>query len=247
MKILFAIALPIEMKTIKSQIKNLNLNGCTIDFLLTWVWVINSVYHIKNYIQEKQKPDFLVNIWVCGKKDEKYNDFFQVYRIKNLSNNKEILCPNYIDFLKLESIGCSDKIITDICELGEESLVDMESYGIDYIAEKEKIPYIMIKKPFDTISSGSRNVTISDIEKILNGCDLKLLFEKIQDFHTKKSSKNYDHELQILKEKHRLTFSESQLLKKFFNKELAHGKKDTDITNILENASKKEILVYLQS
>ena len=123
----------------------------------------------------------------------------------------------------------------------------MESYGIDYITEKEKIPYIMIKKPFDIVSNGSKNVDISDIEKILNGCDLKLLFEKIQYFHTKKSSKNYDQELQILKEKHRLTFSESQLLKKFFNKELAHGKKDTDITNILENASKKEILVYLQS
>lgn len=247
MKILFAIALPIEMKTMKSQIKNLNLNGVTIDFLLTWVWVVNTVYSIKNYIQEKQKPDFLVNIWVCGKRDETYNDFFQVYRIKNLSNNKEILCPNYIDFLPLHSIGCSDKIITDKKELGEESLVDMESYGIDYIAEKEKIPYIMIKKPFDIVSNGSKNVNISDIEKMLNSCDLKALIEKIQDFHDQKSSQNYDYEIQILKEKHRLTFSESQLLKKFFNKEIAHGKKDTEVLKKLQEVSKREILIYTQS
>lgn len=247
MRILFAIALPMEMKIIKSEIKNLNTNGLVIDFLLTWVWVINSVYSIKNYIQEKQKPDFLVNIWVCGKKDETNNDFFQVYRIKNLSNNKEILCPNYIDFLKLESIGCSDKIITDICELGDESLVDMESYGIDYIAEKEKIPYIMIKKPFDTVSSDSRNVNISDIETALTGCDFQQLFEKIYDFLQKKSSTHYDDDLELLKQKHRLTFSESQLLKRFLNKEIAYGKTSKEIFETLHQSSKSEILVYTKS
>jgi len=61
--ILFTIALPIEAKIIKQEIKNLALKSCKIDTLITWVWVLNTIYAIKDYIDKNGKPDFIVNIW----------------------------------------------------------------------------------------------------------------------------------------------------------------------------------------
>jgi hypothetical protein len=55
-------------------------------------------------------------------------DFFQVYRIKNFSNNRELITPIYINLLKFESILSSDKIITDKNEMKDENFVDMESF-----------------------------------------------------------------------------------------------------------------------
>lgn len=244
MLILICAALPSELKIIKEEIKKSNFRWWKIDFLLTWVWVLNASYAIKNYISEKKKPDFIVNIWVCGKITSKWGDFFQVYRIKNISNNREVICPIYVHIFWLESLACSDKIITNTPELWEEIFVDMESFWIDFICEKEKIPYVLIKKPFDRVSKGSKNVSLQDLENTLSEwLDGENIINKIVDF-LEKNKKNIFIEEKVLaiKEKFQLTFSETEFLKKYINKEIAFH---SDIKKILESflsAEKKDIL-----
>lgn len=247
MEILFCIALPIELKIIKQEIKNLELKWVKIDFLLTGVWVLNSIYSIKNYIQEKKKPDFIINIWVCGKNNSWFSDFFQVYRIKNLSNNKEALCPLYIENTILKSIVCSDKIITDTNKLWEENFVDMESFWIDFICDKEKIPYIIIKKPFDLISKDSLKVNKNDLEKSLLWFDWKKLIENIREFETEDDEKKYiENNIQIIKEKHKLTFSETEFLKKAINKSIAFWKKSKEVFDDYYSIDKQELLSHIR-
>lgn len=241
--ILFTIALPIEAKTIKQEIKNLNLKWIKIDFLITWVWVLNTIYSIKDYIEKNTKPDFIVNIWVCWKTENESDDFFQVYRIKNLSNNKEVICPVYIDFLELNSIACSDKIITDKNSLLEETFVDMESFWIDFIADKEKIPYIIIKKPFDLISKDSLKVDKNDLEKVLVWFDYIKLFSEIEKFILSLGNKNdFEEDIKYLKELFKLTFSQTEILKKYFYKQKALNKDIIDLKSLEKKDFLKEIM-----
>lgn len=247
MNILFCIALPNELKIIKQEIKNLELKWVKIDFLPTGVWVLNTIYSVKNYIQEKNKPDFIINIWVCWKINNDFSDFFQVYRIKNLSNNKEALCPLYIENSILKSIVCSDKIVTDINELWEEKIVDMESFWVDFICDKEKIPYIIIKKPFDLISKDSLKVDIKDLENSLKWFDWEKLIQQILVFQRQnEENKEIQNITKLIKEKHKLTFSEVEFLKKYINKNLAFWNNLEKIFESLHRYDKKEILKYIK-
>lgn len=247
MNLLFCIALPNELKIIKQEIKNLELKWVKIDFLPTGVWVLNTIYSIKNYIQEKNKPDFIINIWVCWKNNSDFSDFFQVYRIKNLSNNKEAICPLYIENSILKSIVCSDKIVTDINELWEEKIVDMESFWIDFICDKEKIPYIIIKKPFDLISKDSLKVDIKDLENSLKWFDWEKLIQQILVFQRQnEENKEIQNITKLIKEKHKLTFSEVEFLKKYINKNLAFWNNLEKIFESLHRYDKKEILKYIK-
>ncbi len=240
--ILFTIALPIEAKIIKQEIKNLSLKWVETDILITWVWILNSLYAIKNYIQEGNKPDFIVNIWVCGKKDEKENNFFQVYRIKNISNQKETLCPIYIKNLSLKSIACSDKIITNINEIWDENFVDMESFWIDFICDKEKIPYIIIKKPFDLISQESLRIDKIELEKCLLWFNYQTLIDQIQDFLTINKKEDFEIIIYKLKQNYRLTFSETEILKKYINKQLAFWENKKQIFHFLGKLWKNQFI-----
>lgn len=243
MNILFCIALPNEQKIIKQEIKNLEIKWIKIDFLLTWVWVLNSVYWVKNYISEKDKPDFIINVWVCGKTNTDFWDFFQVYRIKNLSSNKESLCPLYIENSSIKSIACSDKIITDNNSLWEEKFVDMESFWIDFICDKEKIPYIIIKKPFDMISKDSKKVNIMDLENSLIWFNWQILINQIIDFlKLNQDKKNINNKIKLIKDKFKLTFSENELLKKYINKNVAFNNNLDKTFENLWNLDKKDLL-----
>ena len=218
--ILFTVALSDELKIIKKEVKALKL-PFKVDFLLTWVWVENTIYSLKDYIQKKEKPEFIINIWVCGKINDDFLDFFQVYRIKNYLD-KESICPIYIKNSPLKSIFCSNKIITDKNEM-KENFVDMESFWIDFIADKEKIPYIIIKKPFDLVSKDSKKIDLKDLKNNLKWFDYKKLLWEINNFLWKKEN-NFDKKINDLKEKYRLTFSETELLRKYINKCIAFWK-----------------------
>ncbi len=219
--ILFAIALTHELKVIKEEIKALKL-PFKVDFLLTWVWVENTIYNLKDYIDKNWKPEFIINIWVCGSVNYDFLDFFQVYKINYLSNNKEIICPVYIKNLHLKPISCSSKIITEKKELWEENFVDMESYWIDFISEKEKIPYIIIKKPFDIVSKDSKKVDVNKLKDSLKWFDYRKLLQEIDDFLQKNKSKtDFDKTILDLRQKYKLTFSETEMLKKYLNKCIA--------------------------
>jgi len=224
--ILITCALWVELKSAKSLIRQLNYKNFDVKFLNIWVWVYNTIYSIKDYLS-KNKVDFLVNFWVCWSVENASKDYFQVYRIKKLSDNKEILTPIYIDFLSLKSILCSDKIITKENELLDEQYVDMESFWIDFICEKEWVPFIIIKKPFDVVSNESKKVNLLDLQKSLLDFDFYTLFKKIDLFLNENKKLDLDIEFWFLKR--RCSFQEFEQIKKDINKRLSLWSKIEDI------------------
>lgn len=239
--ILFACALSQELKTIKSLIKNLNFTALKIDFLQTWVGNYNTIYSLKDYLS-KNKTDFIVNIWVCGKASfDLKNDCFQVARIKNNSNFKESLPTIYFKFLDLKSILSSEKVITNTEEMSLEDYVDMESFAIDFVASKEKIPAIILKKPFDFVSLDSKKVDIEAMQNSLKDLDYISLLENISSYlgQNTKNEENYD----FYKEHFSFTFSEFEIFKKLVNRYKALHKTDfKDFFERFKNLSKKEFL-----
>lgn len=245
-KILFIVALPQELKIIKEEIKPLK-SSFKVDFLLSWVWNYNVIYALKDHIFNKWKPDFIINIWVCWAKNETFFNFFQVYRIKNNSNNREIICPNYLKFLPLKSILSSERIITEKKDLQDEDFVDMESYWVDFICNREEIPYLIIKKPFDLIWENSKKVDLKELQNSLKNFNYLELFEKIENFFNDNKKENYDKEISILKEKLRLTFSETEMLKKYINKEISFWESFSDIFEKLIHLDKEYFLELVKS
>lgn len=218
-KILFCIALPAELKIIKSEIKKLNISWLDIKFLLTWVWNYNVIYTIKDYISKNWKPDFIVNLWVCWHTWLEIQDIIQIYRIKNCSNNREDIIPPYLNFYKLESILSSEKVIIDKKNMLWEKYVDMESYWINYICNKEKITFVIIKVPFDLVWVESNNVSIIELIKKLENIKYIKLLEEIKLYLNNNQKKEID--LSFYKIHFSFTFSEFEIFKKNYNKFLA--------------------------
>lgn len=246
--VLFVCALPIELKAIKEVVKNLNLIDFKIDFLISWVWSYNTIYSIKDYLTKNQKPDFVINIWVCWTINKKvFNDFFQVYRIKNSSNNREILTPIYIKFLPLKSILSSEKIITNKIEMLEENFVDMESFWIDFICTKEKIPFVIIKKVFDEVWEKSKDVNVEEIKSDLENFNYKDLILQIWKWleKNKKIINLNENVLKFYKDYFRFTFSELEKFKKSYNKLIAYNNDFKDFFEENKLLNKKEFLKKL--
>ncbi len=220
-KILFIGALPIELNSIKKEIKKIILTDIEIDFLLTKSWNYNTIYSYKNYIDKKWVPDFVVNLGICWKTSDDNLNLIQIYRIKNLANKKEILLPIYINFAGLNSISCSEKIITDSNDIFPEKFVDMESYWIDFVSTKEKIPYIILKVPFDIISKNSKYISLEDLEIKFSNVPYKNLIEKIKDFLDKNKKEEIDFSMYF--SKYKLTFTEKEIIKRNYNKFLAYN------------------------
>ncbi len=241
-KILFVCALPLELKVIKNIVNSLNIKSLDIKFLLSGVWNYNTIYNLKDYLLKNNKQDFLINIGVCGSIFTVISEYLQIYRIKNLSDSKEKLCPIYFRFWNnLESIASSEKIITDKKDLLWENFVDMESYWIDFICSKEKIPYSIFKIPFDEISSNSKKVSISELEESLKKFpyeDLLLSLEK----YLKNQKKVREVDLSFYKEYFKFTFSEFEIFKKKYNKFIAFQKNFLDFFEQNKNLPKKDFL-----
>lgn len=177
--ILIIAALPVETKAIQSVCKR-KFSGITCKFLTCWVGNYNAIFETTTYLQTHQDIDFILNVWVCGKKDNTSSDeMFQVYRIKHLFSLKESLCPLYIDIWNLQSIGSSEKVITSPDDMWEEIYVDMESYGIDYVSKKMRLPYAIIKFPFDSVSPESHKVDTDSIKQLLESYDYESLFSRV--------------------------------------------------------------------
>jgi hypothetical protein len=93
----------------------------------------------------------------------------------------------------------------------------MESYAIDTIGTEEKIPYILIKKPFDTVSNKSKKIDKVQFEDCLSDVKYSELLESIQNFLEKNHDSEEENKEKYLKEtlQHfHFTFSEKEIWKK---------------------------------
>lgn len=211
-KILVVCALSKELNTVKEKIKSLDIRNAKISFFTTWMGNYNTILNLTRFL-ENNSFDFVVNIWVCWYKDKKINAF-QVARIYNLSNSKELIVPNIIDFLKLESIITSEKIVYDSNVLLDENFVDMESYGFEIVSDSFKIPRIIIKIPVDKIWEETKNFDFEKAKDYLsNNLDYNELFEKIV-FYLDKQKK--EDSLDKYFSNYSFTFSEKEIFKKYY-------------------------------
>jgi hypothetical protein len=117
----------------------------------------------------------------------------------------------------------------------------MESFAVDFVATKEKIPAIILKKPFDFVSLDSKKVDIEAMQNSLKDIDYNFLLENIVSYLEKntKNEENYD----FYKEHFSFTFSEFEIFKKLVHRYKAIHKKDfTDFFEKNKNLSKKDFL-----
>jgi len=111
----------------------------------------------------------------------------------------------------------------------QEVYVDMESYAVDFIAKKEKIPHSIIKLPFDSVSEGSKNVDKDALMKLLGDYDYSSLFHTIYTWCEKNITEEPDWEKH--KKHFSFTVAELEIFKKQYNKFLAF---DLDVVDFIE-------------
>lgn len=231
--ILFTASLKLELDSIKEKLKQETSDFFSYKFLLLWLWNYETIFSLQNYLS-KNEVDFVINLGVCWYKQKKDFPFFQVYRIKNLANNKEALIPIYFELWELKSIASSEKILTNKEALQEENFVDMESYGIDFVCSKYHIPFSIFKIPFDEVSKKSLQVSKKDLQENINHFSFWELLEKLKFFF---SSQKEEIDFSPYFNNFSFTFSEKEILKKLYYKFEALG---LDFENFFKENKQKD-------
>lgn len=223
MNILFVCALPIELHSCKKEFQKVKpvlkekKSKIKASFLLSWVGNYATLFELQNYLYQRG-VDFIINLWVCGiVKGVKIPPVVQIYRIKNTSNQRESIVPIYFEFAPLISIASSEKTITTNEEMCGEQFVDMESYAIDFIATKMKIPSIILKIPFDFVSAESKRVDVSEISEQIKKVNFEKLLESIETFLWKNKNKD-ESNLEKYYTFFRATFSEKEIIKREYSR-----------------------------
>lgn len=234
-KILIVWALSQEINVVKEQIKELWLINFKTSFLTTWIGNYNMILNLTRFLEKNDDFDFVINIWVCWhKENEKYKEkiinnkweVIQVWRVFNLANQKELIIPNLIDFWKLSSIACSEKIIYNEDDLEWENYVDMESYGFEKVCDSFSLARIILKIPIDKVWIETKSFDFEKANNLLkNNIEYKLLFEKVYNYLENTFSKQRKIKEKNIIEKYKnnfwFTFSENEIFKRFYYRYLA--------------------------
>lgn len=188
MRILFVAATGPELKSVKSAVQHLGIKWLICDFFCSGVGNYATIFSLSKYLSDQSHKwttyDFLINIWVCGH-DGKPENLIQIWRIRNPIIQKETLVPICFEFANISSIFCSEVPVLDsqILEGPNCNYVDMESYGVEYVAHKYKIPRILLKVPYDLVGQETQDFDINAaIEHFSQSRDAKELVNKIVSF-----------------------------------------------------------------
>lgn len=156
MQTLICCATPGELKVVKSKIKALKLKQqLQIDYLCTGIGNYATIATLSQYLTQHPENNFhLVNIGLCGYHSSKPIPLLvQIARIKNADTHKEFLPPIQVQYAPLMSIYSSETILTERTFPESEGFVDMESWAIEYIADRWKLPRTLLKVPYDQIGA----------------------------------------------------------------------------------------------
>ena len=252
-KILFVSALAPELKIVKQELKKLNISkkDLEVSFFESGFWNYKTILNLTNFLS-KNKFDFVINIWVCGYKNEK-DDLIQVTRIFNLWDKKELISPVFFKFAKIESINCSDNIIYDE-ELLEQNYVDMESYAFELVCDKIETPRMILKVPVDKVWEETKNFDYKkSLELLKENIDYGKLILSVKDFLEKNNKENNDFSEEEIELKnkilwiYKLTFSQEIILEKLLNKIIVLNLFDLEkFFKENKDLDKKEFLKILQ-
>lgn len=211
--ILFVSAFSEELNIVKKEISKNSIPNLKIKYFSGGAWNYNTILNLTRFL-EKNKFDFIINIWICWFKKEK-KDFFQVSRIFNYANKKELIVPYIIDFWDLESIFCSETIVYDKKILDWENFVDMESFAFEKVCDAFSVPRLILKVPVDKIWNETRDFPFLKAKKYLKeNINYKKLLEKILVYLEKNFKKEEDFSKYF--KKYNFSFSEKEIFKKLF-------------------------------
>lgn len=247
-KILFVSALQKELNVVKQEIHQLSLQNIKTSFFCSGMGNYKTILSLWEYLREKEKFDFIVNIWVCWYRDTKQS-MIQVARIYNLANKKETIPPVVFEFAHLSSIACSELPIFDSDVLEWEWYVDMESYGFELVCDQMKLPRILLKVPVDRVWEETRNFDIKKAEELLkNSIDYEKLLSKISHYlSTKKTEVDYEKYFSQME----FSFAEKEIFKKLYHRFIAleAGNFDayfSEYKGVTKKAFLSELINYLE-
>ena len=188
MKLIVCCATPWELKTVKWEIKKLQLKkNLNIFYLCTGIWNYETIYSLTNYLSShSEDATFLLNIWICWYRNIDNTlppNLIQIWRIKNIHTNKEQLPPIPFILGDIKSIYCSEKPILESPNDEHSWFVDMESRGIELCCNKFNIPHIFLKVPYDRIGQETKNFNKENAcKKLTNNIDYKKVLTTILSY-----------------------------------------------------------------
>jgi nucleoside phosphorylase len=187
MRLLVTAAAGPEMKTIKSQIQGLKIPHLDVAFLTTGIGMSETIFSLTKYLERDEKPDFILNIWVCGYFAEK-KSCIQIGRIVHAGTGKELLVPLFLQAAPIESILCSETpVIETVPQIETQNFVslsvnyvDMESWAIAFVADKYKIARMILKVPFDKAGDETKSFDReAALEELKKNIDYKEVLVKV--------------------------------------------------------------------
>jgi nucleoside phosphorylase len=183
MKILVCCATSGELKAVKEEIKKLNLKtSLPITYLCTGIGNHETIFQLTKFLLEHSAEQFfIVNIGVCGYfYPERHTSnppcpplgkgVIQAATVEHLTIKKETIIPIFVQVAPLGKLVSSDRIV-DTPELLPSILsddpilyIDMESRGIELVAQHFLFPRLLLKVPVDRIGEETKQF---DREKAL--------------------------------------------------------------------------------
>ncbi|MDR0281819.1 MAG: hypothetical protein LBI53_00375 [Candidatus Peribacteria bacterium] len=114
MKILMCCATPKELKTVKTEIKNLNLKTqLPIEYLCTGIGNHLTIFRLTRYLEVHQREKFfVVNVGVCGY-SSKILPYIQCVMVEHIQIQKEHIIPIFLKFAPLKKLVSSDVVVDD--------------------------------------------------------------------------------------------------------------------------------------
>lgn len=196
MKLLICAATPKELKIIKESIKKLDLRiSLPLEYLCTWIGNHWSIYNLTKFLWEhSDEKYFIINIGVCGYYTPltKTNSFswekvIQWAVLEHISLKKENIVPIFFHIAPLKKIISSEIPVDDEKMLAlweeEEIYIDMESRGIELVAQQFHYPRMFLKVPIDRIGEETKHFNIEEaLKKLQNSVDYKYLIESLLNY-----------------------------------------------------------------
>lgn len=207
-------------------------------FLTTGVGNIATTYALTQFLAERNGDgsevgvDFALNVGVCGMSGEtgggegcdKLSEstsppIVQAGSIFHVGSSKERIPPPFVIFAPLVAIACTDTIARSSMDLRGRPYVDMESFAMAYVADHAKIPYALLKCPFDIVGKETGMKGKDELTHVLSGTfDEERIRKMLGSIATYIGKNPKETDISEFRSIYRLTFTEFEQLKKIARK-----------------------------
>lgn len=185
MKVLICSATKIEAFPLKWPLRKAKIPEASINFLSLGIGNLGSTLALTRYIETKGKPDLIINIGIAGyisDEVQKWN-VYQIARVVHHQTKKERVLQLHLTDASIGEIISSDTpMLTDewLSEGGIPTLIDMESWGVCFVAEHYQISKILLKIAYDRVGEETKNFDKDECKKYLQSIDIKNIVHSIQ-------------------------------------------------------------------